>query len=107
MKNGESVDTYEVTLRALSLLNRGMDGIEYEKLAHCIKSLLSEPAPQKRDIVRVLTVMSRIASSDQSSTPVLEWDHEEQKVYVADPFFAFYLKWLSQDNLGWGNVGSA
>jgi hypothetical protein len=37
--------------------------------------------------------MSKIASSDTASTPVLNWEREEQKLHITDPFFAFYLKW--------------
>jgi hypothetical protein len=37
--------------------------------------------------------MAEIASSDEASTPVLDWEKGDQKLHVTDPFFAFYLKW--------------
>jgi hypothetical protein len=32
-------------------------------------------------------------TSDEASTPVLDWEQNEQKLHVTDPFFAFFLKW--------------
>ncbi len=37
--------------------------------------------------------MAKIAATDEASTPVLDWEEEEQKLHITDPFFAFYLKW--------------
>lgn len=37
--------------------------------------------------------MSEIASSEEAATPVIDWEREEQKLHITDPFFAFYLKW--------------
>ena len=37
--------------------------------------------------------MTEIASSDEASKPVLDWEKDEQKLHITDPFFAFFLKW--------------
>lgn len=37
--------------------------------------------------------MSEIASSDEASTPVIDWEKDDQELYITDPFFAFFLKW--------------
>jgi hypothetical protein len=37
--------------------------------------------------------MATIAASDQSSTPVIDFEEEEKKLHITDPFFAFYLRW--------------
>jgi hypothetical protein len=37
--------------------------------------------------------MATIAATDQSSTPVIDFEEEEKKLHITDPFFAFYLRW--------------
>jgi hypothetical protein len=37
--------------------------------------------------------MAEIATKDEASTPVLDWEKEDQKLHITDPFFAFFLKW--------------
>jgi hypothetical protein len=37
--------------------------------------------------------MAEIASSDEASTPVLDWEKGDRKLHITDPFFAFFLKW--------------
>lgn len=70
-----------------------MDKIEYEKLRAVIRLILSDNIPQAHEVSRVLDKMSKIASSDEASTPVIDWEKEEQLLHITDPFFAFYLKW--------------
>jgi hypothetical protein len=41
--------------------------------------------------------MAEIASSDEASTPVIDWDKEDQQLHVTDPFFAFFMKWGALD----------
>ena len=54
---------------------------------------MAETIPEGHEVGRVLEKMSEIASADEASTPVLDWDREEQKLHITDPFFAFFLKW--------------
>lgn len=37
--------------------------------------------------------MASIAASDESSTPVIDFEEEEKLLHIIDPFFAFYLRW--------------
>ena len=71
----------------------GLDSIQYEVLRAAIREVLEENLPQANEVTRVLEKMAEIASSDESSTPVLDWDKDEQLLHITDPFFAFYLKW--------------
>lgn len=41
--------------------------------------------------------MSEIAATDQSSTPVIDFDENDKLLHVTDPFFAFYLRWGNLD----------
>jgi hypothetical protein len=37
--------------------------------------------------------MSKISTSDESSTPVIDWEKDDRLLHITDPFFAYYLKW--------------
>ena len=93
LKTGGSADIYRVVLLALSHLAPGLQTIEYEQLRSAIREILAEQIPQAGEVTRVLEKMAEIASSDESSTPVLDWEKEDQKLHITDPFFAFFLKW--------------
>ena len=93
LAKGGKVDIYKVVLFALAEMKPGMDKIEYEKLRTAIKHVLNDNIPQAHEVSRVLDKMSEIASSDEASTPVIDWEKEEQILHITDPFFAFYLKW--------------
>ncbi|WP_033576292.1 hypothetical protein [Dickeya chrysanthemi] len=93
LKNGERVDIYKVVLYALSSMKPGMQTIQYEELRSAIRDLVADTPPQAHEVTRVLEKMSEIASSEEASTPVIDWEREEQKLHITDPFFAFYLKW--------------
>jgi hypothetical protein len=93
LKTGETADIYRVTLYALARLAPGLDTITYEQLRSAIRDVLADSLPQAHEVSRVLEKMAVIAADDEASTPVLDWEKEEQKLHITDPFFAFYLKW--------------
>lgn len=90
---GGSADIYRVVLMALSRIAPGMNKIDYETLRSTIREMLSGDIPQAHEVTRVLEKMAQIASKDEMSVKVLDWDDEEQKLHITDPFFAFFLKW--------------
>jgi hypothetical protein len=90
---GGTADVYEAVLMGLASLSPGLERVDYEQLRTAIKSVLADNIPQAHEISRVLERMSEIASSDEASTPVLDWDKEERQLHITDPFFAFFLKW--------------
>ena len=93
LKTGEAADIYKVILYALARISPGLDTIEYEQLRSAIKEVLTDNIPQAHEVTRVLEKMAEIADSDEASPPVLDWEKEEQKLHITDPFFAFFLKW--------------
>ena len=93
LKSGKTADIYKVTLLALAKLKPGLETIEYEQLRSAIKDVLADRFPSAQEVTRVLEKMTEIATADEASTPVLDWEREEQKLHITDPFFAFYLKW--------------
>ncbi|WP_115367368.1 AAA family ATPase [Alteripontixanthobacter maritimus] len=91
---GGTADIYRVILMALSRLEPGMRKVDYESLRASVKDLLyQEDMPQAHEVTRVLEKMAEIASKEEMSVKVLDWDEEEQKLHITDPFFAFFLKW--------------
>ncbi len=94
LKDGKEIDIYELVLHALSHIKPGLVKLEYEDLRSAIKEIcLPESVPQIQEVARVLKYMSEIAATDQSSTPVIDFDEESKTLYITDPFFAFYLRW--------------
>lgn len=93
LKTGESVDIYQLVLHALAHMKPGLISIEYEQLRTAIREVSATAVPQLHEVARVLKHMSSIAATDQSSTPVIDFEDDEKKLHITDPFFAFYLRW--------------
>lgn len=98
LQSGGEADIYRVVLLALARIAPGMERVEYEELRAAIKATLTAEVPQAHEVSRVLEKMAEIASSDEASTPVIDWDKEDQQLHVTDPFFAFFLKWGALSN---------
>ena len=95
MKNGEVTDIYGVVLEALKYLRPGIETISYDTLRANIREVLADDLPQHGEIARVLEKIAQISHMDTSSTPVIDWQKDDDILTVTDPFFAFYLRWSS------------
>ena len=95
MKNGEITDIYDVVLEALKYLRPGIETISYDTLRANIREVLADDLPQHGEIARVLEKIAQISHTDTSSTPVINWQKDDDILTVTDPFFAFYLRWSS------------
>lgn len=93
LKKGEQTDIYGVVLEGLKALKPGVESMPYELLRNNIKDVLAENPPQKNEISRVLDQIAKISYTDTSSTPVIDWQRDDDIITVTDPFFAFFLKW--------------
>jgi len=93
LKSGQSVDIYKVVLLGLAHLKPGVQTIEYEELRNALRLVLDEELPQAHEIARVLEQMAKVSSLDESSVPVIDYEKEDRKLHVTDPFFAFFLRW--------------
>jgi len=93
LKDGRIVDIYKVVLLGLAKLSPGLQTVEYEQLRTAIRDILEDQIPAAHEVTRVVEKMAEIASSDEASTPVLDWEKTEKKLHITDPFFAFFLKW--------------
>jgi hypothetical protein len=93
LKSGHIVDIYELVLHGLAFIRPGLVSLEYEDLRSAIRDVSAAQIPQLQEVARVLKHMATIAATDQSSTPVIDFEEEEKKLHITDPFFAFYLRW--------------
>jgi hypothetical protein len=98
LKNGTDTDIYGLVLHAMAHIRPGLVTLEYEQLRAAIRDVSAQDPPQLQEVARVLKHMSDIAATDQSSTPVIDFDEDEKRLHVTDPFFAFYLRWGSLDS---------
>ena len=90
---GGNADIYRVVLLALSKIGPGLNVVDYESLRQAIRQVLTDSIPQANEVTRVLEKMAEIASKDENSVAVLDWDADDQKLHITDPFFAFFLRW--------------
>lgn len=93
MKNGDVLDIYGVVMEALKHLRPGIETITYDILRANIREVLADDLPQHGEIARVLENIAKISYSDSSSTPVIDWQKDDDILTITDPFFAFFLKW--------------
>jgi hypothetical protein len=96
LKDGREVDIYGLVLHALAYIRPALVTLEYEDLRAAIREVATD-APQLHEVARVLRHMASIAASDESSTPVIDFEEEEKVLHITDPFFAFYLRWGNLD----------
>lgn len=93
LKTGKTVDIYRVVLIALANLKPTVTTIEYEPLRASIRNILDDDLPQAHEVSRVLEQMAKISSTDESSVPVIDYEKDDRKLHITDPFFAFFLRW--------------
>jgi len=93
LKDGLTVDIYQLVLHALAHLRPGLVSLEYEDLSSAIRDVSATQIPQLHEVARVLKHMATIAASDRSSTPVIDFEEADKKLHITDPFFAFFLRW--------------
>lgn len=92
LSNGETVDIYTATLHGIAETGPKTE-ISYEELRTSLRKVLADNIPQGHEITRVLAKMDEIAKEELHGEPVIDWDKENTRLYISDPFFAFYLKW--------------
>lgn len=90
---GGDADIYELVILALAHIKPDLVTLEYEDLRAAIRAVSDGAIPQLQEVARVLKHMASIAATDQSSTPVIDFDDTDKKLHITDPFFAFYLRW--------------
>ncbi len=94
LKNGSEGDIYYVIMLALSELTH-FDSITPDIVREKLKELLEATSmPNKQQVQQVLSKMTDIAKTSTTREPSI--DFQENKLFIVDPFFAFYLKWCEK-----------
>ncbi|MEV8085368.1 ATP-binding protein [Pseudarthrobacter oxydans] len=93
LNNGRSSDIYGVVLSAIEKTGPKTQ-LTYEDLRTGIRQVLAseEKQPERHEVIRILDEMTKIARDRIEGEPVLEYDGPMSTLYIADPFFAFYLR---------------
>lgn len=120
LADGRVLDGYGLTLAAIASTGPRLT-LSKDEIKAAVESLVEDASPGAGQTTRVLQHMSRIASkragnptptaeeldkSDEPDSvpdvqPVIEYieDGPNSALHIADPFFAFYLKWGSASHL--------
>lgn len=92
LKNGLKTDIYGAVLAAIASTGP-RTSLQYEEVRAALRTVLESDLPQRHEITNILEQMTRIAKEKIEGEPVLEYDSEYSTLYIADPFFAYYLRW--------------
>ena len=96
-KNGKTGDIYLAVLLAIANLEPGVQTLEYEDIRASLRDIMDEAPPQAHEVSRVLEKMADISAEDEASATVIDWEKEDRRLHITDPFFAFFLKWGASD----------
>lgn len=92
LANGQTTDIYGVVLAAIAHTGP-LTTLTYEELRAAIRNVLAEEPPQRHEVTRVLDELVKISRDQIEGEPVLDYDAELSTLHIADPFFAYFLRW--------------
>lgn len=92
LKSGETTDIYGAVLAAIAHTGPGTE-LTYEEIRAALKDVLASDSPQRHEVTRILEEMTKIATKEIEGEPVVDYDVELGKLYISDPYFAFFLRW--------------
>lgn len=95
MRDGTKTDIYGLVMAALKNL-KPTETIKYDTLRTAIREISLDEPPQRGEISRILEKIAEISHTDTSSTPVIDWQKDDDLLTITDPFFAFYLRWAKE-----------
>jgi hypothetical protein len=95
LKDGIQTDIYGAVLAAIASTGP-RTSLQYEEVRAALRSVLDSDLPQRHEVTNILDQMTKIARDKIEGEPVLEYDNEYSTLYIADPFFAYYLRWAPE-----------
>jgi hypothetical protein len=90
--DGTTGDIYQAILLAIAKTGP-KTSLTYEEIRNALKNILKNQIPEAKEIIRVLYLMTEISKTEIEGEPVVDYDKELSKLYISDPFFAYYLRW--------------
>ncbi|PIT04957.1 hypothetical protein TSA1_32585 [Bradyrhizobium nitroreducens] len=91
LKSGGTADIYKAILMAISATGPNAS-ISYEELRLGLVDLLAEDPPQKHEVTSALKHLASI-SQNIGNDAGIDWDADERKIDISDPYLRFYLRW--------------
>jgi hypothetical protein len=91
LKDGKVVDIYGLVLAAIAHTGPKTT-INDTELQDSIRAITKGDPPASHEVTRVLDQMTDIARKGKGE-PVVDYMNDERTLHIADPFFAYYLKW--------------
>lgn len=92
MVDGTSGDIYQAVLKAIAETGPEPE-IQYDILRTQLRNILVEQPPQKHEITNALRHMARIAKEEIEGEPPIEWDQDNDMLYITSPYLIFYMRW--------------
>jgi hypothetical protein len=96
LKSGTETDIYGAVLAAIESTGP-KTALTYEEVRAALRQTLASDIPQRHEVTNVLEQMTSIAREKIAGEPVLEYDPEYSTLDLADPFFAYYLRWAPEE----------
>jgi hypothetical protein len=91
LKVGGTADIYKAILMAMAATGPAAT-ISYDELRAKLTDLLLEEPPQKNEVTSALKHLSAI-SQDIGNDAGVDWDNDERRIDISDPYLRFYLRW--------------
>ena len=91
LKDGRVVDIYGLVLAAIAHTGPKTT-LRDTELMSSIRQIIDDDPPAIHEVTRILDVMTRIAQEGKGE-PVVDYMGEDRELHIADPFFAYYLRW--------------
>lgn len=85
------MDIYHLVLAAIAHTGPKTT-ISDNELRDSIRAIMAGDPPASHEVTRVLDQMTEIARKGKGE-PVVDHMSDERTLHIADPFFAYYLKW--------------
>lgn len=96
-RDGGAGDIYELVLRAVSNTGPRLS-MTYEDIRDELRNIVvDKDMPQKNEVTNILESITKICRDEIEGEPVMEYDRNLRKLYISDPYFAFFLKWNGAD----------
>jgi len=97
MRDGATGDVYTVVLRAVASGAPRL-ALKYPEITEKVEQITKGEPPSGSSIVSTLDQMHK-AVKDMAQDRVLEWDSEKETLNFNDPYFLYFLRWRSWDEL--------
>ncbi|MFL1460868.1 hypothetical protein ACI6QG_01555 [Roseococcus sp. DSY-14] len=95
-KNGSKGDTYQSILAAIAVTGPQKE-LSYETIRSALREeILKSNYPQKHEVTAAIKQMVGIAKDIERDNPAI--DFHEDRVFIQNPFFQFYLRWIHRPN---------